>query len=190
MDAEKSETGISCRRVHIVGRKNSGKTTLVCELVRRLTELGLSVATIKHTHHNHELDTPGKDSWQHRDAGAVAVGILAAEMTAIFIPDSRSDDEQHRYAKLESALAGCDLILVEGDLHCEAAKLEVYRSVNGDVPYSLSTEGIDGIITDDPVDARLNTIARSNLNAIVTAVLQLAGMTIPGGISLAADESS
>ena len=73
-------------RIHIVGRRNSGKTTLVCELVAALTKRGYRVATIKHTHHHHELDTPGKDSWHHREAGAAAVGILSPRMTAMFFP--------------------------------------------------------------------------------------------------------
>ena len=58
------------RRIHIIGRKNSGKTTLVVELVQQLSAMGKRVATIKHTHHRHELDVPGKDSYRHREAGA------------------------------------------------------------------------------------------------------------------------
>ena len=58
------------KRVHILGRKNHGKTTLVVELVEYLTARGMHVGTIKHTHHAHELDTPGKDSHRHGEAGA------------------------------------------------------------------------------------------------------------------------
>ena len=58
------------RRLHVLGRKNHGKTTLVAELVAELTRRGWRIGTIKHTHHHHELDTPGKDSWMHRQAGA------------------------------------------------------------------------------------------------------------------------
>jgi len=69
--------------IHIVGRKNAGKTTLVCDLIAALTQQGLRVATVKHTHHQHELDVPGKDSWRHREAGAAAVGILSPGMVAM-----------------------------------------------------------------------------------------------------------
>ncbi|MEO2032331.1 MAG: molybdopterin-guanine dinucleotide biosynthesis protein B, partial [Planctomycetaceae bacterium] len=61
------------KRIHIVGRKNSGKTGLIVELVSFLTDLGYCVGTIKHTHHDHELDTPGKDSYRHCAAGAKVV---------------------------------------------------------------------------------------------------------------------
>ena len=57
----------------IVGWKNSGKTTLVVELVRVLTARGLRVATIKHAHHEFDIDQPGKDSYLHRAAGAADV---------------------------------------------------------------------------------------------------------------------
>ena len=172
-------TGERPKRVHIVGRKNSGKTTLVCELVALLTARGFSVATIKHTHHNHELDTPGKDSWQHRQAGATAVGILASEMTAIFLPVPRSQNESGRYARLESALAGCDLILVEGDLHCDAAKLEVWRMATGSAPYAATERGITGVISDDRTEVAVNQIPRSDPNQIAQTVLKLAGLTEP-----------
>jgi len=78
------------RRLHIVGRKNSGKTTFIVELVRYFTSSGLRIGTIKHTHHQHELDTPGKDSHRHREAGAQVVGILSRAMSAVFLPLSTS----------------------------------------------------------------------------------------------------
>ncbi|MEP3481993.1 MAG: molybdopterin-guanine dinucleotide biosynthesis protein B [Fuerstiella sp.] len=181
------------KRVHVVGKKNSGKTTLVCELVEYLTAKGLSVATIKHTHHNHELDTTGKDSWQHRQAGATAVGILAAEMTAVFLPVSRSQNEAERYASLETALSGCDLILVEGDLHCGAPKLEVWRQSTSSTPYASTVPGINFVVTDDPLPTECQsesqsessseeqpkpgvlTLPRARLEQVADAVLKLAG---------------
>ena len=76
------------RRIHIIGRKNSGKTSLVVRLVEYYRTAGYRVGTIKHTHHHHELDTPGKDSFRHRQAGASAVGILAPTMNAVFWPQA------------------------------------------------------------------------------------------------------
>ena len=56
-------------RIHVVGRRNHGKTTLLVELVEELCRRGLRVGTLKHSSHTHELDTPGKDSHRHRLAG-------------------------------------------------------------------------------------------------------------------------
>ncbi len=139
------------RRIHIVGRKNSGKTTLVCDLVRELTARGLRVATIKHTHHRHELDTPGKDSHQHCEAGAAAVGILSPHMTAMFMPAKREERGECRYARFESLFADCDLILVEGDLHAAADRIEVWRNTLSERPYATADLAIVAVVSDDRV---------------------------------------
>jgi molybdopterin-guanine dinucleotide biosynthesis protein MobB len=60
------------KRLHIIGGKNHGKTMLVVELVQEFARRGIPVGTIKHTHHHHEVDVPGKDSHRHRLAGAAA----------------------------------------------------------------------------------------------------------------------
>lgn len=138
-------------RVHIVGRKNSGKTTLVCELVREFTSRGIRVATIKHTHHHHELDTPGKDSHLHREAGAAAVGILSPQMTAMFIPSDRELRGERRYEQFESLFADCRLILVEGDLNSIAPRIEVWRSVVSEEPYAAKDSAISAVVSDDSV---------------------------------------
>ena len=54
----------------VVGWKNNGKTTLVERLVEHLAARGYRVSTVKHAHHEVDLDQPGKDSWRHREAGA------------------------------------------------------------------------------------------------------------------------
>ena len=137
------------RRIHIVGRKNSGKTTLVCDLVRELTARGLKVATVKHTHHHHELDTPGKDSFKHHEAGAAGVGILSPQMTALFIPTKREERGDERYSQFEVQFGDCDLILVEGDLHATAPRIEVWRSVVSEAPYAASDPSIVAVVSDD-----------------------------------------
>lgn len=162
-------------RIHIVGRKNAGKTTLVCDLVAELTKQGYRVATIKHTHHHHELDTPGKDSHKHRESGAAGVGILSSQMTAAFVPVTRDEDESVRYERFNVMFNDCDLILVEGDLHTSANKLEVWRHVVGDAPYASATERtITAVISDDAVDVDCDVLPRSGLQAVAGYVMQLA----------------
>ncbi|MCA9035395.1 MAG: molybdopterin-guanine dinucleotide biosynthesis protein B [Planctomycetaceae bacterium] len=155
-------------RVHIVGRKNSGKTTLVCELVEFLTRQGLQIATVKHTHHHHELDTPGKDSHRHRESGATAVGILSPQMSAVFIPADpaqHSDDRESRYDALHSAFAHCDLVIVEGDLHTSAARIEVWRAAVSELPYAATMPEIRAVVTDDvlPADTKCGDGSQSTI---------------------------
>lgn len=164
-------------RVHIVGRKNSGKTTLVCQLVRELTARRILVATVKHTHHDHELDTPGKDSHLHRTAGAAGVGILSPEMTAVFIPVNRELDttnRESRYQRFESMFGSCDLILVEGDLQTTAPRIEVWRSAVTELPYAAADSAIAAVVSDDSLPCAGQRIPRSDISAVVAAVLKLA----------------
>ncbi len=167
-------------RVHIVGRKNSGKTTLVCDLVREFTSRGIRVATIKHTHHHHELDTPGKDSHLHREAGAAAVGILSPQMTAMFIPSDRELRGERRYEQFESLFADCQLILVEGDLNSTAPRVEVWRSVVSEEPYAAKDSVISAVISDDSVGGLSCPVwPRNSVRNVADKIADLVQVGIP-----------
>lgn len=137
------------KRIHVVGHKNSGKTKLIEELTAHFSADGLSVGTVKHTHHHHELDIPGKDSHRHRLAGASIVGILTPNMTAVFRPTEPSHDAA-RYAELARIFAGCDVMIVEGDLWVDALKVEVWRPQASERPYAADNRSIHAVITDSP----------------------------------------
>jgi molybdopterin-guanine dinucleotide biosynthesis protein B len=65
------------RMIRLVGRRGSGKTTLITALLPVLVARGLTVSTIKHAHHGFDLDRPGKDSFRHREAGAKEVMLIS-----------------------------------------------------------------------------------------------------------------
>ena len=164
--------------MHIIGRKNHGKTTLVVDLVTELTKQGLRVGTVKHTHHHHELDTPGKDSHRHRLAGAAAVGICSPSMNAVFWPPSATqtpdaEDYDAKYAAYAPMFAHCDLVLVEGDSQTSATKIEVWRQAVGSPPLALSDPTITAVVSDDAPDADLNVPVwpRSNLQQLAKRIL-------------------
>ncbi|GAB5441438.1 MAG: molybdopterin-guanine dinucleotide biosynthesis protein B [Fuerstiella sp.] len=159
-------------RVHIVGRKNAGKTTLVCELVAEFQRREIPVATVKHTHHAHELDTPGKDSHQHRTAGAAGVGILSPGMTAAFVPTIRAQQEHNRYRPFQIMFSDCRLILVEGDLQTSAPRIEVWRSIVSEPPYAAEDPQIERIVSDDDVSSKSQRHARSDVAGLADWILQ------------------
>jgi molybdopterin-guanine dinucleotide biosynthesis protein B len=141
-------------RIHIVGRKNSGKTTLVVDLVQALREQGLRVGTVKHTHHQHRLDTPGKDSYRHGAAGAAVVGILTPDVSAVFRTQDTTDDEPtDRYEAMAPMFADCDLVLVEGDAQTSAPTIEVWRADVTEAPLAMVDANILAIVSDDQVPA-------------------------------------
>ena len=162
-------------RIHIVGRKNAGKTTLVCDLVTELSRREYRVATIKHTHHHHELDTPGKDSHKHRISGAAGVGILSPQMTAAFLPADRASDADP-YEGFSVLFRNCDLILVEGDLQTDAMKIEVWRNVLSEQPYAVGDASISFVVTDDSITCKertLKTVPRSDVASLAGRIIEL-----------------
>lgn len=162
------------RRIHLIGRKNSGKTTLLVQLIEHLTGRGVRVGAVKHTHHHHELDVPGKDSHRHREAGAAVVAILAPRMTAVFRPHAEEQASAARFTAVEAAFADCDVVLVEGWSTAEAPKIEVWRAAVGAPPLAEEVASVRAVVTDDALHTKLPVWPRSDLARIAAEVLALA----------------
>lgn len=160
-------------RVHIIGRKNSGKTTLIVELVDYLKSQGYRVGTIKHTSHHHELDTPGKDSHRHRQAGAEVVGIISPTLHAVFLPVNPDRPEFTPYESLAPMFAECDLVLVEGNSLTTAPRVEIWRETCDTLPQSALDHTIHALITQDSVHVSVPIWPRDNLAEIAKQILAL-----------------
>jgi molybdopterin-guanine dinucleotide biosynthesis protein MobB len=157
--------------IHIVGRRNHGKTTLMVELIKRYSSRGIRVGTIKHSSHFHELDTKGKGSYQHRAAGANPAAIITRGLTGVYFP-GLADDET--YARLLPLYNDCDLVLVEGDIDRNGIKVEVWRPVSNSAPLASERDDIQAIITDYPVDLSIPVWPRSNVVQLADNLLALA----------------
>lgn len=115
----------------VIGWQNSGKTTLMERLVATLTRRGLSVSTVKHVHHDVDLDQPGKDTWRHREAGAQEVMLASAKRFAI-LREHRGPEPE--LTEVLARLAPVDLVLVEGYKRDTHPKIEVWREGVADRP--------------------------------------------------------
>src|SRR5262245_12971297 len=109
----------------ISGWKNSGKTGLTVRLVEELTSRGYRISTVKHAHHDFDIDKPGADSFRHREAGACEVAIVSGKRFAI-MHELRGDAEPSLVDILER-IAPCDLVLVEGYKREPVPKIELRR---------------------------------------------------------------
>ncbi len=110
----------------------TGKTTLLCKLIPLLTEKGYRIGIIKHTHHNIEIDKPGKDSFELRESGASQIVVASRNRTAIIIEDpSRTKEPELSDALLNLNTDSLDLVLVEGFKHADLAKIELHRDALG-----------------------------------------------------------
>jgi molybdopterin-guanine dinucleotide biosynthesis protein B len=110
--------------VSIVGKSNSGKTTLIEKLIAELVRRGYKVATIKHDVHGFEIDQEGKDSWRHKKAGAHTVIISSPQKLALI----RDVDHDAELTELrEKYVRDVDIILSEGFKRNSQPKIEVFR---------------------------------------------------------------
>ncbi len=152
-----------------VGHSGAGKTTLVEKLVRELCVRGVRVATIKHAHHKVELDTPGKDSFRYKNAGAVMSMLLTRDALQL-VADAKEDREPDQLAR--RFLGEADLVLAEGFSHAHGAKIEVLRRECDRPPRCAIEDGLIAIVTDmDEVYPQLAHFGLEDITGIVDFML-------------------
>ena len=160
------------KRIHIVGRKDHGKTTLTIDLIREFSRRGVRVGSVKHSSHAHELDTPGKDSFRQRQAGASPAAVVTADLIGVYLP---RDADADFYDALAPMFASCGLVLVEGHLQCPGVKIEVWRQAAGG-PCLASQHGeIAAVVSDDPLEVPCPVWPRSDVPRLAEHVLALLG---------------
>ena len=116
---------MASRIVSIVGRKNTGKTTLVVALVAEFVRRGRRVMTLKHGHHPAEVDRPGSDTWRHFHEGPAERTLIASpELRVLF---ERTPDDYDPIGLAKRYLAEADLVVAEGFSGARLPKVEVYR---------------------------------------------------------------
>ncbi|TCH98935.1 molybdopterin-guanine dinucleotide biosynthesis protein B [Roseococcus sp. SYP-B2431] len=115
--------------IGLAGWSGAGKTTLVMRLIPALIARGVSVSTVKHAHHHFDVDQPGKDSYEHRQAGAAQVLVASAHRWAL-MTEHRGAPEPG-LAELLARLNPVDLVLVEGFKREPVPKIEIFRAANG-----------------------------------------------------------
>ena len=129
----------------LIGRPNSGKTTLIEKLIPALVEKGVRVGTIKHHHGEIQMDTPGKDTWRHKKAGASVV-LLSSPSGIGLVQDSAGDTPVEDIVSLY--FQGVDLVIAEGYKWSTLPKIEVYRSTLYDKPMQETGETLIAMVSD------------------------------------------
>jgi molybdopterin-guanine dinucleotide biosynthesis adapter protein len=137
----------------LAGWSGSGKTTLLTAVIPELVAWGLSVSTIKHAHHEFDIDRPGKDSWRHRQAGAGEVMVASARRWAI-MHELRGAAEP-TLDELAAHMSPADLVLVEGWKRHPHPKIEVYRPSLGKPLLYPEDASVVAIASDEPIAAPL-----------------------------------
>ncbi|MGB0659718.1 MAG: molybdopterin-guanine dinucleotide biosynthesis protein B [Mangrovicoccus sp.] len=138
----------------ITGWKNGGKTGLMERLVAEFTGRGLRVSTVKHAHHNYDVDKPGRDSFRHRAAGACEVLLSSGQRWALM--HELRDAEEPPLDQLLAKMTPVDLVLVEGFKRANHPKIEAWRQATGEkllAPGDSSIKAVasDAVLADLPV---------------------------------------
>jgi molybdopterin-guanine dinucleotide biosynthesis protein B len=148
----------------ITGWKNAGKTTLVERLVTELVRRGWTVNTVKHAHHDADVDQPGRDSYRHRAAGAKEVALVGGHRYAIM-----REQEEPTLAEVLARLSAADFVLIEGYKREAHPKIEV-RAGTGE-PMAPRDSSIVAIAADTrPSDTALPWFRRDDIAAIADFV--------------------
>ncbi len=132
------------RAIAIVGFKGAGKTQVVEALVGELTRRGLRVGTLKHASRTHLLDTPGKDTWRHREAGSVASAILTSEGAAMFL------NQTVGVTDAVEKLGSLDIVVLEGFKSLDAVARIIVPRCDEDV--EALTNGLEVAISSPSVE--------------------------------------
>ena len=167
---------MSQRVFGITGWKNSGKTTLTAGLVAELTARGWRVSTVKHAHHDFDIDKEGTDSYRHRQAGAGEVAIVSGRRWALM--HELAGEKEPALARILARLAPCDLVLVEGYKRESHLKIETRRrDAREHARLASSDPGIVAVAADHPQPGEsLPVFAIGNISAIADFIEGATGL--------------
>jgi molybdopterin-guanine dinucleotide biosynthesis protein B len=161
------------RVIGLAGWSGAGKTTLLLRLIPELARRGVAVSTVKHAHHAFDVDEPGKDSFEHRSAGAREVLVASGRRWAL-MHELRAEPEPG-LAALLARLSPVDLVVVEGFKTAAHPKIEVHRAANGKPFLFRDIPNVRAVAADGPVpDAPVPVLPLDDAIAVADAALALA----------------
>jgi molybdopterin-guanine dinucleotide biosynthesis protein B len=152
------------------GWSGSGKTTLIEKLIPRLAGRGLRVSLIKHAHHSFDVDTPGKDSHRHRQAGAGEI-LVTSSRRWVLMHELRGAQEPS-FDEQVKRLSPCDVLLVEGFKFAPIPKLEVWRKETGEALLHPNDPHIVALATDAKVQTQLPLLDLNDDAAIALFIMK------------------
>ncbi|HEY4193026.1 MAG TPA: molybdopterin-guanine dinucleotide biosynthesis protein B [Mesorhizobium sp.] len=166
------------RRVFgITGWKNSGKTTLTEKLVTALTARSRRVSTVKHAHHDFDIDKEGADSFRHRQAGAVEVAIVSGRRWALM--HELRDEQEPSLDTILARLGDADIVLVEGYKREAHKKIEARRlGAKDNAPLSPNDPNIVAVASDHAQPGEmLPVFDLDDIEAIADFIERITGLT-------------
>ena len=157
------------RIIGLAGWSGAGKTTLLLMLLPCLIGRGLAVSTLKHAHHRFDVDVPGKDSWEHRQAGAQQVMVASGARWALMteLRTAREPSLPELLARMDPT----DLVIVEGYKRDAHPKIEVHRAATGKPWMRPDMPGIVAVASDVAAPYDLPWASLDDVEAVADLVM-------------------
>ncbi|MEE9331636.1 MAG: molybdopterin-guanine dinucleotide biosynthesis protein B [Methylophilaceae bacterium] len=160
----------------VAASSNAGKTTVITRLLPALAKHNIRVSVIKHAHHQFDIDHPGKDSYNIREAGAVQTLIASGKRWALMTEMTRTQEASHD-VNLDALLNQlnpdyADLVLAEGFKQAKIPKIEVYRPSLGLPLLADSDDNIIAVATDEPINCTTPQLMLNDTQALCQFIIQ------------------
>ena len=154
--------------IGVIGWKNSGKTYYVQEIIKILRKKGYSVASIKHAHHEFDVDKPKTDSFLHRKAGSQQV-IISSSKRWVKITELENSIEKN-LTELLQQLSTTDIVIVEGFKNDNHPKIEIIKEKSKNYLFN-QISNVVALISDIEVDSNIRKFKKNEIDLIVNFIL-------------------
>ena len=154
--------------IGIIGWKNSGKTYYVQEIIKKLRKKGYAVASIKHAHHEFDVDQPKTDSFLHRKAGSQQV-IISSSKRWVKITELENSSEKN-LTELLQQLSTTDIVIVEGFKNDNHPKIEIIKEKSKNYLFN-QISNVVALISDIEVDSNIRKFKKNEIELIVKFIL-------------------
>ena len=155
----------------IVGWKNSGKTFFAQKIISHFTAKRFNVASIKHAHHDFDIDKPGTDSFLHRQAGSQQIIISSSKRWAKIV--ELNESKEKTLYELIDELNKPDIVIVEGFKKEKHSKIEIIKDEADPSTYLFPhIKNIIGIVSDSRIDTSINQFKKNEIDIIANYILK------------------
>lgn len=153
--------------ISIVGKSESGKTTLIEKLIPEFKKRGYRIGTIKHAHHGFQIDREGKDSWRHKAAGADTIIVVSPENIAML-----KDGGGETIDSVAKYFSDVDIVITEGFKRENKPKIEVFRKARHAEPLCRNDDNLIAFVTDDDADLNVPRFGTGDIKGIVDLIVK------------------
>jgi molybdopterin-guanine dinucleotide biosynthesis protein B len=151
--------------ISIVGKSESGKTTLIEKLIPELKKRGYRIGTIKHALHGFEIDRKGKDSYRHKSAGADTVIVVSPESIAMI-----KNGGSGTLDSVSGYFSDMDLVITEGYKKENKPKIEVFRKARHKEPLCRDDDNLVALVTDDDIDLNVPRFGLDDIKGLAAFI--------------------